>query len=185
MSSKSNFSEIAMRRYALALFELSQENSELDKTEVETKILQNLLKKSSEFVRLIKNPTYKRNEQLEAIKIINESFKFTNTFRKFLSFLCFKRRLFFLDKILSIFLQLVSKNRGEVKAQLSSSKELSFSELENIQKELSANFTSKIKLDYKYDPALVGGLIIKVGSMMIDTSIKNKLKQLETKMTEV
>ena len=117
--------------------------------------------------------------------MINESFKFTNTFRKFLSFLCFKRRLFFLDKILNFFLQLVSKNRGEVKAQLSSSKELSLSELENIQKELSANFTSKIKLDYKYDPALVGGLIIKVGSMMIDTSIKNKLKQLETKMIEV
>ena len=89
-----------------------------------------------------------------------------------------------MDRILNNFLQLVSKSRGEIKAQLSSSKELSPSELENIQKELSENFTSKIKLDYKYDPTLIGGLIIQVGSIMIDTSIKNRLKRLEKSMIE-
>ena len=103
MSSKSGFSEITTRRYALALFELGQENSELNKMEIESKGLQDLLKKSSEFMRLIKDPTYKRNEQLEAIKLIGDRFKFTNTFSKFLSLLCFKRRLFFLDKILNNF----------------------------------------------------------------------------------
>ena len=184
MSSKSDFSEIATGRYALALFELGQENSELNRMEVESKNLQELFKKSSEFVSLVKNPTYKRNEQLETIKMISNRFKFTNTFSKFLSLLCFKRRLFFLERILNNFLQLVSKSRGEIKAQLSSSKELSSSELENIQKQLSENFTSKIKLDYKYDPALIGGLIIQVESIMIDTSIKNRLKRLEKSMIE-
>ena len=184
MSSKSAFSEIATERYALALFELGQENSELNEMEVESKSLQDLLKKSSEFMSLVKDPTYKRNEQLEAIKLISSRFKFSNTFSKFLSLLCFKRRLFFLEKILNNFLQLVSKSRGEIKAKLSSSKELSKSEIENIQKELSENFTSKIMLDYKYDPTLLGGLIIQVGSIMIDTSIKNKLKKYEQLMIE-
>ena len=59
---------------------------------------------------------------------------------------------------------------------------MSSSELENIQKELSENFTSKIILEYKYDPSLIGGLIIQVGSIMIDASIKNQLKKLEIKM---
>ena len=184
MSSKSNFSEIATGRYALALFELGQENSELNKMEIESINLQDLFKKSSEFISLVKDPTYKRNEQLETIKMISNRFKFTNTFSKFLSFLCFKRRLFFLERILNNFLQLVSKSRGEIKVQLSSSKKLSPSELENIQKQLSENFTSKIKLDYKYDPTLIGGLIIQVGSIMIDTSIKNRLKRLEKSMIE-
>jgi len=182
LNSKGDFSEMTTGRYALALFELGQENSELNEMEVESKSLQDLLKKSSEFVSLVKDPTYKRNEQLEAIKLISSRFKFTNTFSKFLSLLCFKRR--FLEKILNNFFQLVSKSRGEIKAQLSSSKELSQVEIENIQKQLSEDFTSKIILDYKYDPTLIGGLIIQVGSIMIDTSIKNRLKQLEKSMLE-
>ena len=184
MNSKGDFSEMTTGRYALALFELGQENSELNEMEVESKSLQDLLKKSSEFMSLVKDPTYKRNEQLEAIKLISSRFKFTNTFSKFLSLLCFKRRLFFLEKILNNFLQLASKSRGEIKAKLSSSKELSQVEIENIQKQLSENFTSKIILDYKYDPTLIGGLIIQVGSIMIDASIKNRLKQLEKSMLE-
>jgi len=167
LNSKGDFSEMTTGRYALALFELGQENSELNEMEVESKSLQDLLKKSSEFMSLVKDPTYKRNEQLEAIKLISSRFKFTNTFSKFLSLLCFKRRLFFLEKILNNFLQ-----------------ELSQVEIENIQKQLSENFTSKIILDYKYDPTLIGGLIIQVGSIMIDTSIKNRLKQLEKSMLE-
>ena len=98
MSSKSDFSEIAAGRYALALFELGQENSELNRMEVESKSLRDLFKKSSEFVSFVKDPTYKRNEQLQAIRMISDRFKFTNTFSKFLSFLCFKRRLFFFRK---------------------------------------------------------------------------------------
>ena len=184
MSSKSDFSEMTTGRYALALFELGQENSELNEMEVESKSLQDLLIKSSEFMSLVKDPTYKKNEQLEAIKLISGRFKFTNTFSKFLSLLCFKRRLFFLEKILNNFLQLMSKSRGEIKAKLSSSKELSQVEIENIQKQLSESFTSKIILDYKYDPTLIGGLIIQVESIMIDTSIKNRLKKLKKSMLE-
>ena len=103
----------------------------------------------------------------------------------FLSFLAFKNRLFFLEKIINSFLNLLSKNKGELKANLISSKELSLEEQKKIQKELSKDFKSQLIIDYKHDPSLIGGLIIQVGSVMIDTSIKNKLKKIEKNMLEV
>ena len=184
MSSKKNFSESATYRYALALYELGKENSELDKIENQSKDLLNLLKNNLDFQHVAKDLTIKKNEQINAIRIISEKFSFSKIFSKFLCFLASKRRFFFLEKILKSFLDICSKKRGEIKAKLRSSKELNLSEIENIQKELSEDFTPKVKLDYTYDPSLIGGLIIQVGSIMIDTSIKNKLKQLEIKMIE-
>ena len=75
-------------------------------------------------------------------------------------------------------------SRGEIQAELSAAKELNEIEINNIKNELSNTFGSNIKLNQKYDPSLIGGLIIKVGSTMIDTSIKNKLQQIEKKMIE-
>ena len=82
------------------------------------------------------------------------------------------------------FVDICSNKRGEVKAKLVAAKQLNNNEVNKIKDELSKDFSNKIKLDYKYDPSLIGGLIIQVGSVMIDTSIKNKLKQLENKMIE-
>ena len=78
----------------------------------------------------------------------------------------------------------VKKTRVEVKAELISSKELSGEQVNKIKDELSQNFNAKIKLDYKYDKSLIGGLVIQVGSIMVDTSIKNKLQQIENTMIE-
>ena len=70
-------------------------------------------------------------------------------------------------------------------AQLTSAKELSGHEIDKIKDELTKNFTSKIKLNYKYDPSLIGGLVVQVGSTMVDTSIKNKLQKIQNRMIEV
>ena len=86
-----------------------------------------------------------------------------------------------MKNILRNFVDICSQKRGEVKAKLVAAKQLNGDEIKKIKDELSKDFT-KIKLDYKYDPSLIGGLIIQVGSLMIDTSIKSKLKQLENKM---
>ena len=104
--------------------------------------------------------------------------------KKFLSFLIHKRRFFYVDKILREFIETCSKKRGEIKAELISAKDLSESDVENIKKDLSNSFNSKIKLTYKNDKSLVGGLILQVGSTMIDTSIKNKLQKIEKQMVE-
>ena len=83
-----------------------------------------------------------------------------------------------------VFSDLVSNSKGELKANLLSSKELSKAELEKIRKELSKDFQSAIKIDYKHDPDLIAGLVIQVGSIMVDTSIKTKLRQLQKSMIE-
>ena len=95
-----------------------------------------------------------------------------------------KRRFFYVEKILKDFVMICSKNRGEISAQLTVSKELNENEINKIKNELSQNFGSDVKLNYNYDPDLIGGLIMQVESVMIDTSIKNKLKQIENKMIE-
>ena len=89
-----------------------------------------------------------------------------------------KEEFFFVKKILESFLKLCSKKRGEIKASLISSKELSQIELDKISKELSNAMGSILKFDYKVDKELIGGLKLQLGSFMIDTSIKNKLKKI-------
>ena len=101
---------------------------------------------------------------------------------KFLSFLISKRRLFHVDKILKSFVETCSIKRGELRAELTSAKNLNENEIDNLKEELTKNFSAKIKLNYKYDTSLIGGLILQVGSTMIDTSIKNKLQQIENRM---
>ena len=82
-------------------------------------------------------------------------------------------------------MKFVQKKRGELKAELKSAKKLSNEEINKITEELKKNFSSKIKLNYKHDVSLIGGLIVKVGSTMVDSSIKNKLQQIENRMIEV
>jgi len=81
-------------------------------------------------------------------------------------------------------MEICSKKRGELKAELRSAKELSSDEILKINEELTQNFSSKIKLNYKHDESLIGGLVVQVGSIMVDTSIKNKLQQIQNRMIE-
>ena len=115
---------------------------------------------------------------------MSEKLSFTKILKNFFLLLIKKRRIFFVKKILNSFLKLCSKNRGEIKASLISSKELTSGELENISKELSSSMGSTIKFNYKVDSDLIGGFKLQLGSFMIDTSIKNKLKKYEKKMLE-
>jgi F-type H+-transporting ATPase subunit delta len=101
-----------------------------------------------------------------------------------MTFLIKKRRFFYLEKILKSFIEICSEKRGEIKAEIQSAKELSNEEISKITEELSQNFSSKMKLNYKHDKSLIGGLIVKIGSTMVDTSIKNKLQQIENRMIE-
>ena len=82
------------------------------------------------------------------------------------------------------FIEICSYKRGEVKTEIHSSKQLSNDEINKISEDLVKNFSFKMKLTYKHDKSLIGGLIIKIGSIMVDTSIKNKLQQIENRMIE-
>ena len=185
MSSKSTFSNSTSKSYALALYELSEENKELDKVEQDVKNINQLLNLSLDFKETIENPTITKEDKRNILLSIGEKNNFSKNLVKFLCFLAHKNRLFFLKKIIESFLNLASNNKGELKAKLISSKKLLPDEMINIQKELSKDFKSPLNINYEYDPDLIAGLIIQVGSVMVDTSIKTKLKKLEKNMLEV
>ena len=184
MSSKSTFLSSTSKSYALALYDLAKENSELSKVEDGMNGLKILLSKSSDFKEMILNPTVKKEEKNKVIIKMVDQYKFCQTLKKFLGLLTIKNRLFFLNQIIDSFLDLISSSKGELKAKLISSKELSKTELEKIRNELTKDFQSPIKIDYKHDPDLIVGLVIQVGSVMVDTSIKSKLRQLQKSMIE-
>ena len=184
MNTNKSFSIEASERYSRALFEVSKETEELDKVEADIKNFQFLHDNSLELKNFIENPTNTIETQNVILNLLSEKLGFTKNLKNFFLLLIKKRRIFFVKKILDSFSRLCSKKRGEIKVSLISSKELSSPELENISKELSSSMGSIIKFDYKVDKDLIGGLKLQLGSFMIDTSIKNKLKKYEQRMLE-
>ena len=184
MSKKQSFSDTSAGRYSLALYELAEEANVLEEVEKHSSSIIKLISSSDDFNSLIKDPTNQKEDQLNIISKISENYKLNNLLTKFLIFLISKRRLFYVEKILKDFIETCSKKRGEIKAELTAAKELTENDLKKIKEDLIKSFSSKIKINYKYDPSLIGGLIVQVGSTMVDTSIKNKLQQIENRMIE-
>ena len=184
MSTNKSFSIETSERYSRALFEVANEAKELEKVEKDIKNFQSILNSSIEIKNFIHNPTLRKDNQNNVIKLIAEKIDFSKNLKNFMYLLIEKRRIFFVEKIIDSFLKLCSRKRGEVKASLISSKELSETEIENISKDLSLSMGSNLKFEYKVDKELIGGLKIQLGSFMIDTSIKNKLKKYEQLMLE-
>ena len=185
MSSNKSFSSETANRYALALYELAKENSELDTVEKNVKELLAIYNTSIDLKNFIKNPTQSQSSQLEVLNKMSVEMSLSKIIKNFLSILVTKRRIFFLNTIFLNFLSLVSKKRGELKASLISSKNLTNEELKNLNTELSQAIGTTVAFNYKVDENLIGGLKMQIGSLMVDTSIKNKLKKYEQIMLEV
>ena len=184
MSKNKGFSDTSANRYSLALYELADESNLLRQVEENSSAFLTLISNNKDFNNLIKDPTINQDILINVVKKISETFKIEILFKNFLSFLIAKRRFFYLEKILNRFNEICSEKRGELKAEIKSAKELNQEEISKITDELSSNFKSKIKLNYSHDQSLIGGLVVQVGSTMIDTSIKNKLQQIENRMIE-
>ena len=184
MNTNKSFSTETSERYSRALFEVVKETNELEKVENDIKNLSFLMKNSSEIQNFIHNPTQSKENQNNVIRLLAKKLNFSKNLQNFMFLLVEKRRIFFSEKIFDSFIRLCSQKKGEVKASLISSKELSEAELDSISKELSSATSSTIKLNYKIDKELIGGLKLQLGSFMIDTSIKNKLNKYKQKMLE-
>ena len=166
MSKNKNFSDTSVGRYSLALYELAEESGSIKDIEEQSLAFLKLVEKSQEFDYFIKNPTNAKTEQQNTLTEIGKKFNFNQLLTRFMCFLVDKRRFFYIEKILKSFLETCSKKRGEINAELTAAKVMTDEEINNI----------------KNDPSLIGGLIIQVGSVMIDTSIKNKLQKIENQM---
>ena len=184
MSKNKGFSSTSANRYSLALYELASEASLLVQIEENSSAFLTLISNNEEFDNLIKDPTASQDVLINIINKVSENSKLEVLFKNFVSFLITKRRFFYVEQILRSFIEICSEKRGELKAEIKSAKQLTQDEINKITEELSNNFNSKIKLKYEHDQSLIGGLVVQVGSTMIDTSIKNKLQQIENRMVE-
>ncbi len=181
---KNNNTFSSKNSYSQALFELANESNSANDVENQVSAILELVRNSKDIKEFIKDPTNKTEDQLKIINTISDQFKFNELLKKFLGFVVTKRKFFYIEKILNDFLFICSSTRGETHAELYAAKKLNESEINEIKDELSSTFGSNIKLNHKHDPSLIGGLIIKVGSVMIDTSLKSKLQKIEKNMIE-
>ena len=184
MSTNKSFSTETSERYSRALFEVSQDSDDLDKVENDVKNFKLIYDKNLELRNFLKDPSQIITEQNKLVNLISDKLNFSKNVQNFLLLLIEKRRIFFVNKIIESFLRLCSQKRGEIKASLISSKELSQTELNDISTDFSKSMGSTLKFDYKVDKELIGGLKLQLGSIMIDTSIRNKLKKYEQAMLE-
>ena len=184
MSKNKTFSSEISQRYALALYELSKENDLTQEFESNIQTFLKIYKSNQDLVNFIKNPTNTiENQKIVFEKILN-NLKLNKLMKNFFLILIIKKRIFFIDKIFDEFLKLISTKRGEISSNLISSKKIDKENLLNIEKEISTSLNRSIKINYKLDENLIGGIIIQIGSLMIDTSLKNKLQKYKKLMLE-
>ena len=184
MSGIKTFSNETSERYALALFELADERSEDKDIEKHILSLLEICNRNQEFNNFLKNPTNQIDVQSKVFIEISKIMKLNKTLSNFLQLIIDKRRIYFLEKILEKFIKLSSKKNGKIDAVLTSSKDLSQDERNNINQEISKAIKSNIDFTYKIDKTLISGIKIQVGSLLIDTSVSNKLKKIKQLMIE-
>ena len=169
-------------RYAAALFELADEGKALDQTAADLEALRALLAESAELRRLVRSPVLTRAEQGAAIAAVAERVGVQTLTRNFLGLLAKNRRLFALPQMIDGFLRTLRTRRGEVTAEVVTAQALEPQQREAIAEQLRRSVGRKVAVEIKVDPSLLGGLVVKVGSRMVDASLKSKLKRLELAM---
>jgi F-type H+-transporting ATPase subunit delta len=172
-------------RYAIALFDLAVEEERIDEVETALARIEDLLKESPDFARLVRSPVFSSEEQARALAAIAAHAEITGLTANFLQLLVKNRRLFALRDIVAGFRRLVADHRGEVTAEVTSAIPLSAAQVEELKATLKAKTGKAVTLNATVDPAILGGLIVKIGSRMVDTSIRTKLNTLKYAMKEV
>lgn len=169
-------------RYATALFELAMEERAVDTVAQDLAELKTLLAESPDLTRLVKAPVFSAAEQSAGMDAVLRRMEAAPLTIKFVLTLARKRRLFALTDIIRAFEEQLGRQRGEVDAEVSAARPLSEAETNELKAVLKAKLGREARLSAKVDPALLGGLVVKVGSHMIDSSLRTKLEGLRSAM---
>ena len=172
-------------RYATALFDLADERSALDEVASDLRELRAMLLGSGDFLRLIRSPVLSREEQGKAIGVIAERAHLSSLVRNFLSVVAANRRLFALPAMVEAFLAQLAARRGEVTAQVTAARPLSEVQREALSDQLRRSVGGRVSVDVRVDPGLIGGIVVKLGSRMVDASIESKLRRLQLAMKAI
>ena len=169
-------------RYANALFELAQDHKAIDAVSSDLASLSQALETSADLRRLVRSPVFSAQDHAKALKAVLEKMGAGALTTKFVLLLAQKRRLFVLTQIITAFEHLVAKSRGETHAEVTAARDLSDSEITELKSALKAKLGKEPRLHTKTDPTLLGGLVVKVGSRMIDSSLRTKLNGIRAAM---
>jgi len=172
-------------RYATALFELALEEKALEKIETDLNNFGLALDASEDLARLVRSPMFSSEEQGRALEAVLDEVKIDGLTKNFLLLVSKNRRLFAVPGMISAFRALLADHRGEISASVSSATELNDTQVTALKQALKAALGKDVMLDQRVDPSLLGGLTVKVGSRMIDTSLRTKLTRLKHAMKEV
>ncbi|HEY0522752.1 MAG TPA: F0F1 ATP synthase subunit delta [Stellaceae bacterium] len=172
-------------RYAAALFDLADERKELDTVAADLRQLRDMIQGSADLRRLVRSPVLSRVEQARAIGAIAESAGLSQLTRNFLGLIAQNRRLFALPAMIDAYLAQLAARRGEVTAQVVAAQPLTPAQEAAVNEQLRKAVGSKVAVEIKVDPSLLGGMIVKVGSRMVDASVRSKLQRLQFAMKGV
>ncbi|MFD1911705.1 F0F1 ATP synthase subunit delta [Halodurantibacterium flavum] len=185
MSEPASISSGIALRYATALFELAKEANQISAIENDAEALSAALADSPDFRELIASPVYSRADQGKAVDAVAAAMGLSTLSRNTLALMATRRRLFVLRQFVAALRERIAVEKGEVTAEVASAKALTPAQSEALASSLSASVGKTVKLHTTVDEGLIGGLVVKVGSKMIDTSIRSRLAALQNVMKEV
>jgi F-type H+-transporting ATPase subunit delta len=172
-------------RYAVALFELAKDGGNLDSVAADLQNLKALMSESSDLVRLIRSPVLTREDQGKAMDAVMDKAGFSDITRNFVGLVSRNRRLFSLGDMIEAFAALIAQHRGEISADVTSAQPLNDAQMAEISAGLAKAVGREVNVSASVDESLIGGLVVKVGSRMIDNSIRTKLQNLQLAMKGV
>ncbi len=172
-------------RYATALFELARDEKALDEVEAALGGFRDMLDESEDLMRLVRSPVFSADEQSRAITAVLDKAGIAGLAANFIKLATQNRRLFAVRDMIGAFQQLLANERGEVTAEVSSAHKLTAAQIKSLKAALKSSVGRDVQLDSTVDPELLGGLVVKVGSRMIDSSLRTKLNNLKHAMKEV
>ncbi len=173
------------QRYASALFELALESGTVDAVEADLTRFTALLTESEDLTRLVKSPVFAAEDQARAMSAVLDKAGISGLVGNFVKVAANNRRLFAVPGMIVAFRAMVARHRGEVTAEVTSAEPLSDAQTASLKDALKAQLGKDVTLATSVDPALLGGLVVKVGSRMVDTSLRSKLNSLKIAMKEV
>lgn len=169
-------------RYATALFDLADERKTLDEVAADLMQLRAMLRDSADLARLVRSPVLSRDAQGRAIEALAERAQLSPLTRDFLAVVARNRRLFAVPAMIEAYLATLAERRGEVTAEVTTAQPLSETQQDALGEQLRRAVGRRVTVDITVDPALIGGMIVKLGSRMVDGSLSSKLHRLQLVM---
>jgi len=171
-------------RYATALFELARDEKSIDAVKADLDKFDAMLNESADLKRLVRSPVFAADAQLRALSAVLDKAGISGVSAKFLKVLTANRRLFAVSDVIRAFRALVAKFKGEASAQVTVAEPLSDKNLDSLKVALQAISGKDVTLNVKVDPSIIGGLVVKLGSRMVDSSLRTKLNSIKHAMKE-